>query len=399
MPLIQAKCTSCGANLEVNDTQDAAICPFCKTPFVVEKAINNYNTYNSIYADNVIIQNTQKDFLIEAGTLVSYSGESDEVIIPKGPRIIGNKCFRSMNIKSVTIPEGVIEIGDSTFGYCKYLETAILPKSLERINSRAFSGCSSLKSISFTEGLKYIGHYSFLGCSSLKNITIPTSLLEIGPGCFDGTSLEHIQIPEGTKIAMSSFSNTPYEKRLDQEWLEQHLVFLQKINFSKKQKEWYENALCPYCGGKYKGILKKTCSFCGKLKEDSFTPNDILLEMTKERHNEDDFTIENGVLTKYHGILPDVMIPKGVHIIGDKSFEALSIRSVIIPEGVTEIGSCSFSGCKRLLSVILPDTLREIKFFAFSYCTSLKIINLSPNVRYDNASFSSCNNIIKKYRF
>ena len=42
MPLVPAKCTSCGAQLTVDNTKDAAICEYCNTPYIVEKAINNY---------------------------------------------------------------------------------------------------------------------------------------------------------------------------------------------------------------------------------------------------------------------------------------------------------------------------------------------------------------------
>ena len=37
-----AKCTSCGANIEVNESMDAGICPYCHAAYVTEKAINNY---------------------------------------------------------------------------------------------------------------------------------------------------------------------------------------------------------------------------------------------------------------------------------------------------------------------------------------------------------------------
>ena len=40
---VPAKCTNCGAALQVDPSQEAAICRFCNTPFLVEKAINNYN--------------------------------------------------------------------------------------------------------------------------------------------------------------------------------------------------------------------------------------------------------------------------------------------------------------------------------------------------------------------
>lgn len=44
--LIKAQCTNCGATLDVNQNMDAAICPFCNTPYVVEKAVNLYKTEN-----------------------------------------------------------------------------------------------------------------------------------------------------------------------------------------------------------------------------------------------------------------------------------------------------------------------------------------------------------------
>ena len=37
MPLVDAKCTNCGANLKIDDTNDAAICEYCGSAFVVEK--------------------------------------------------------------------------------------------------------------------------------------------------------------------------------------------------------------------------------------------------------------------------------------------------------------------------------------------------------------------------
>lgn len=54
MPLVKAVCTNCGANLEVDNSKDAAICPMCGTPYIVEKAIQKYNTYISSTDVNAI---------------------------------------------------------------------------------------------------------------------------------------------------------------------------------------------------------------------------------------------------------------------------------------------------------------------------------------------------------
>lgn len=44
MGLVAAKCTQCGANIEVDDSKEAGICKFCGTAFITEKVISNYNT-------------------------------------------------------------------------------------------------------------------------------------------------------------------------------------------------------------------------------------------------------------------------------------------------------------------------------------------------------------------
>ncbi len=43
--MIAAKCTQCGANIQVDDTKEAGICESCGTAFITQKVINNYNTY------------------------------------------------------------------------------------------------------------------------------------------------------------------------------------------------------------------------------------------------------------------------------------------------------------------------------------------------------------------
>ena len=60
MPLVPAKCTNCGANLTIDSTKDAAICEYCHTPFVTEKAINNYNPLGT--ATFIIAYVTAADF-------------------------------------------------------------------------------------------------------------------------------------------------------------------------------------------------------------------------------------------------------------------------------------------------------------------------------------------------
>ncbi|MBP3204709.1 MAG: hypothetical protein J6M66_04730 [Lachnospiraceae bacterium] len=47
MPIVKAQCTNCNGMLQVDSSKDAAICPYCNTPYIVEKAINKYNINNN----------------------------------------------------------------------------------------------------------------------------------------------------------------------------------------------------------------------------------------------------------------------------------------------------------------------------------------------------------------
>lgn len=61
MAIIPAKCTQCGANIQVDETQEAGICQYCGTAFITEKAINNYNITNNVNIANATINVTGGD--------------------------------------------------------------------------------------------------------------------------------------------------------------------------------------------------------------------------------------------------------------------------------------------------------------------------------------------------
>ena len=42
MSLVAARCTQCGANITVDSSKDAGICPHCNTAYIVEKAIKDF---------------------------------------------------------------------------------------------------------------------------------------------------------------------------------------------------------------------------------------------------------------------------------------------------------------------------------------------------------------------
>ena len=69
----------------------------------------------------------------------------------------------------------------------------------------------------------------------------------------------------------------------------------------------------------------------------------------------------------------------GRTIINDKEFICSSFKSVIIPDGVTQIGSCAFS-LSDLESLELPSSLRIIGGSAFSDCSNLRRVEMKEGL-------------------
>lgn len=175
MAFVQAKCPECGGMLAVDADKKAAVCQFCGEAFIVQEAVNNYNTYNTTnnnyntthqYGDGTVVnvyEDKSKDFVIEAGVLKEYHGESVNVIIPKSVKKIGYHCFFSSNIESANIQEGVTEIEYGAFSNCNFLNKIEIPKSLHKIDSFAFAGCQKLEQIVIPNNNCTVGGFAFLG--------------------------------------------------------------------------------------------------------------------------------------------------------------------------------------------------------------------------------------------
>lgn len=65
---------------------------------------------------------------------------------------------------TLTIPEGVEEIGDSAFSGCEWLREVIMPNSVERIGGYAFYNCVKLEKLKVPKSLKWVGYFAFEEC-------------------------------------------------------------------------------------------------------------------------------------------------------------------------------------------------------------------------------------------
>lgn len=107
-----------------------------------------------------------EDYLIENGVLRSYSGNENKVIISAEITKIGKQAFK--NNKTLT-------------------EIAFEGRSLKSIEDEAFFGCTSLKSITLPNGLIQIGNQAFRKCSKMAYAHIPSSVMLIGENAFESS--------------------------------------------------------------------------------------------------------------------------------------------------------------------------------------------------------------------
>ena len=146
---------------------------------------------------------------------------------------------------SVSLPEGITEIGSGAFAFCTSLEQVNFPESLTCIDSNAFQGCAKLTEVHLPAALKDFGARPFGGCSNLTGIWVDAenpyytndafgvlfnkdmTVLEEAPGAlsgnyvipetvssiqwaaFDGcTKLTGVEIPDGvTMLDLELFNN------------------------------------------------------------------------------------------------------------------------------------------------------------------------------------------------
>ncbi len=90
--------------------------------------------------------------------------------------------------------------------------------------------------------------------------------------------------------------------------------------------------------------------------------------------------------------LTSIEIPDSVTSIGNSAFSyCTGLKSIEIPISVTSIGSSAFSGCTGLTSIEIPDSVTSIGNYAFRNCTGLKTVTIGNSVTsIGSSAFESC---------
>ena len=135
-----------------------------------------------------------------------YNNETGEelpinIILPQNLTKIGFSCFEGAQIKQITIPDTVTDIGYMAFGYCDQLASITLPLGLQSIPTKMLMQCTSLTSITIPEAVTEIGSQAF-AMSGLTSITmLPTTPPTLGKNVFNLVTGSVIKVPAASVAA------------------------------------------------------------------------------------------------------------------------------------------------------------------------------------------------------
>ena len=141
----------------------------------------------------------------------AFSGYSrlQEINLPESLARIGRGAFNDCrNLKRVVIPNGVVVLGGHAFSGCTNLASVGLPQNLKSIREYSFNGCVQLREAAIPAGVTNIAAYAFRGCETLAGIAIPQSVVSIGESAFEEcTALENISFGnESVRIHRCAFA-------------------------------------------------------------------------------------------------------------------------------------------------------------------------------------------------
>ena len=204
----------------------------------------------------------------------------------------------------------VTSIGKYAFQGRDRITNVTIPEGVVKIDSYAFDGCDGLVSVVVPDSVVDIGECAFQYCRDIVGVTIGAGLKNLGEGAFNGcVSLMSFEVSE-VNVSFCSINGSLLTK--------DGKILVRGVN---------GNAIIP-------DGVKNVANY-------AFYGSDYFYRMDKEHSG------------------------SGVYIfVRDNR----GLKSVIIPNGVTNIGERAFQYC-HLTSVTIPESVRNIDSYAF-YCRS-----------------------------
>lgn len=307
-----------------NVQADGLFAAFARTPLLerieVDAANQNYQSVEGVLYTKGLThlatypqaKNAGGHYTVSEGTTTIDEGafssaQITSLALPSSLRHVNRGAFVGSQITSLVLPDGFESMDDTAFWYMPKLQRVDLGGT-KALTDSAFRYDKALAEVNFRPDLNRltdVGDYAFDG-SALVSVSLPDSVTSIGKGAFAGNAaLRSVHLGSGlTSIGESAF--------VDASNLASLSVAPTNSAFSVEDGVLYS-----------KGDTGRTLVL--------YLPTNGASEFT---------------------------VPDGTVAIADTAFaHNMSLRRVVLPEGLTTIGYGAFDGCNNLTDIVIPDSV------------------------------------------
>lgn len=314
--------------------------------------------------------------------------------IHKNTKIIAASAFKECTgLTKIIIPDQVVSVGASAFERCENLAEIIIGDSVTTLGQKAFYLCANNITVTVGKSLRFVGEYAFWDDSSysyynynnpvsvvyiddlamwlnvefenikdnplsdgaslhvndslLTELVVPKGVTTIGQGFRGYSQLTSVVLPEGvTSIGDYAFYGCG---NLVEITIPNSLETTGKSTFEgcKKIEKVHISSIEAWC----------TTNFGDYYSNPLYAEAELLL---------------NGQL------VAELVLPAGMTTIGSYVFDGYGkLTKVVLPEGIISIGAGAFNGCVGLTEITIPATVTAIDDKAFSSCSNLATITFA----------------------
>lgn len=315
--------------------------------------------------------------MLDNGTYeAKFSLTGGDIVIPSEyggipvTKVADGFIKKCANYNSVTVSEGITEIGSQAFASCK--KKVILPESIEVIGSKAFYLCDGLTgTLTIGASVKKISGYAFSECNSLTGLVLKGEGINVGDYAFASC----LNLKE---VTVASADNT-YGKNVFYD-----CEMLKKVTLNPSTESF---GVSMFSGCQALREINGTEGIT-KIEDGAFAGCSSLSDVDFISGVKD---IGSGAFSGCKSI-EEIKLNKDMTEIRDGAFSGCTgLKKIEVPENVTKIGENAFSNCSGVTELVLGNKLKEIGAYAFKYM-SFESIYLPDSVEViGKGCFSDCN--------
>jgi len=341
------------------------------------------------------------DSVIKTNEFYKYAAGNECAVIIEAAE--GFKNVETLEIPSTIDGVNIVKISNYAFQNQSSLKSIVLPNEIIDIGISAFENCNNLVEVNFPEKLQYIRRDAFKNCA-LKEINIFSNVKIIGDSAFENCNfLESITVDNNNKSYYSKdevlFKYDNYEPSLIKYPAahdRKEYTIPDNIKVIEKSAFWncsnLTNITIPETVKTMSGSVFFGCNsleFINVNKNNSnFSSVDGVL-FNKEKTKLIQYPVGNN--------REEYFIPNGVKTIGNQAFmECIGLKNIVISDSVELIGNSAFWDCEKLDNVLIPEGVKKIEDYVFYSCGSLSNVTFkkeTPENYADNIFWGSDGNL------